>query len=148
MPTPKLEGRFPVACFAPDLTDEKLAIYESLIHALPIGPLKHALSLCLRAVKIWWELPVSTRKNIARVLVVRNGKEQQVPVVPLEESWCQEGAALWEAVPWDYELESMQALFDKINPEEKQLRDAAFHLLWHAKELCQDREPLTQSVLK
>lgn len=33
------------------------------------------------------------------------------------------------------------------NPEAKALRDAAFHLLWWAKELTLDREPLTADML-
>jgi hypothetical protein len=50
-------------------------------------------------------------------------------------------------VPWRYEIEAMQRLFDGIDPAEKELRDAAFHLLWFVTELERDREPVTNDKL-
>lgn len=140
----------PVACFAPPLTDELLSRYEVLTEALPDGrgELRDALRECLRAVKLWWGLPESKRKDVSRFTLRHRGKDGTFEVRPLEDAHVK---ALWDAVPWPYELDSMQALFDRVfeGPDApgKELRDCAYHLLWHARELCLDREPLTQDAL-
>jgi hypothetical protein len=140
--------KLPVVCFAPPLTDELLARYEAMIDALPDdrGEVRDAMRECLAACKLWWELPESTRTADAQRFNIRHrGQDQTFSVVPLEKAHVE---ALSDAVPYGYELEAIQRLFDGIDPAaEKPLRDAAFHLLWHAKELCLDREPLTNDKL-
>lgn len=59
-------------------------------------------------------------------------------VIPLPEA---EVKRLWDAVPWNEELEMYATVFDRLPPGEA--RDAAFHLLWYGKELELDREPIT-----
>ena len=61
-------------------------------------------------------------------------------MVPLEEA---EVERIFDVVPWDHELDAIQSLFDGIPPEKRDLRNAAFHLLWFGKELVKDREPMT-----
>lgn len=125
--------------FAPPLTDELLAGYRTLIDAQPPQTLlRDALEHLYRCVMQWWELPESKRK----------GKRHPVGVgfiVDLEEDHAK---ALWEAIPWDHELDAMARLFEAIDPKgERALRNAAHHLLWHVKELNLDREPLTNDKL-
>ena len=66
-------------------------------------------------------------------------------VVPLEDK---EKSRMWDAIPWPEEMEMYSRLFDTISNEaQKPLRDAAFHLLWFARELDLDREPMTNDRL-
>jgi len=140
----------PVACFAPALTDEKLAAYTALADRAE-GPIKDALQTCLKAVKQWWELPASTRTDGEQLQIFdredpnQERRARNIPIVPLEEK---HQGDLNDAIPWPHEIASMQALFDTIPPEQKELRDAAFHLLWHLIELSNDREPLTRDKVR
>lgn len=65
-------------------------------------------------------------------------------IVPLDDA---EVKRIWDVVPWSEELDAMAVVFDRIGPEQKPLRDAAFHLLWFGRELCADREPITSDKL-
>lgn len=66
-------------------------------------------------------------------------------VVPLEKV---EVERIDEHVPYDEEIEMVKVLFDGIDPvSQKELRDAAYHLLWFACELALDREPITSDKL-
>jgi hypothetical protein len=140
-------SKIPTVCFAPTLTDEKLARYEELIAAEPAGETKGVLSDLLACVKTWWNLPVSqgTSKRTWRTLY--KGKDTLYDEVPLEQKYVE---ALDSVTPWMRELNTLSTVngdgpLDKLPNGE--LRDAAFHLLWHAKELTLDREPLTQDCL-
>lgn len=137
--------QIPVACFAPPLTDELLAKYEGLAAGLATSPLKDALLECLTPVKLWWDLPESKADpDKPKLRILHRGEAASVAVRDLEPEFA---AALFEAIPWDHEIEGIERLFDAIPVEQKALRDAAFHLLWHVKELNLDREPLTQAAL-
>jgi hypothetical protein len=158
---PVSTNTIPVACFAPPLTDELLDHYAALADAAP-GPVRDAMGECLAAVRAWWDLPESTRQDVERWTLNQPppnlppekrerfaasvaGRPKGFTVVPLEESHVK---ALWDLVPWRYEIEAMQGLFDGIDPVgAKELRDAAFHLLWFVTELERDREPVTQDKL-
>lgn len=140
----------PVACFAPPLTDDLLRSYRLLADGLPDsqGDVRDAMRECLKAVETWWNLPESSgnHRHDGDLLITHKGQEALVPVVGLSEELK---AKLWDSIPWDYEIDSMDKLFEGIDPvADKPLRDAAFHLLWHVKELNLNREPLTQDVLK
>ncbi len=124
--------------FAPPLTDEKLTSYESL--AASASPeVKDAMGTCLACVKKWWGLPYS-------------GPAGSTPhpsgigtIVPLDEPIA---AALEPSIPWKHEIAAIQGLFDSIPASHKELRNAAFHLLWHVIELDLDREPITADLVK
>lgn len=148
MPAAEMTAKpFPVACFAPPLTDDLIARYAALADSLPDsrGDVRDAMRECLAAVRLWWELPESkgTPKDQS-VEVKHRGKDTLVKIVSLAPDLVKQ---LWDAVPWPYELDAMQSLFDRIDPAERGLRDAAFHLLWFARELSNDREPLTADNL-
>lgn len=53
---------------------------------------------------------------------------------------------MWDLVPWDHEIKALQAECDKLEGNHP-LRTSAFHLLWFAIELTNDREPLTNDRL-
>ena len=141
-------NQIPVACFAPPLTDKLLASYRGLIDGL--GPdqaeVKDALQQCLRCVEAWWALPESKRQDGARFKTLHRGQEITYHAQPLE---AEHVRALWDVTPWMKELNLLSnaqdtGLFDGL---EGDLRNAAFHLLWHAKEITLDREPLTSDKL-
>ncbi len=58
-------------------------------------------------------------------------------VVPLEDA---EIKRIWDKVPWAADCDAMGKTFRKLQGVE---RNAAYHLLWYARELTQDREPMT-----
>lgn len=137
----------PVACFAPPLTDELLARYRVLSVDLEQSPVRDAMLELLACVEKWWELPESTRKDVTRFAIQHQGKPAEFAVQPLEEQYVKE---LYDVTPWMYELEGVSnsqgtGIFDGLPAGE--LRNAAFHLLWHVKEITLDREPLTQDKL-
>lgn len=126
--------------FAPPLTDTALASYRAIVASLPDrSPVRDAMQRLLACCEAWWELPDSRgTQNWAhpsgRGTVIELQSEHQ--------------AALWDVIPWREELDHFAKLFDGIDPvKEKPLRDAAHHLLWHARELEMDREPLTANLL-
>lgn len=133
----------PVACFAQPLTDETLANYAALVAGLPASETKDAMQDCLACVSAWWALPESTRTDGSRLQIMHGGKSVEYSIVPLEKEHIEQ---LWNVTPWDRELNTLSnatdtGLFDLLT--DKTLRDAAFHLLWHTKEITRDREPLT-----
>jgi hypothetical protein len=142
-------------CFAPPLTDERLERYEEIAHALPDDrrEIRDGLMTCLNCVKAWDELPESTRPPSRRMTL---GGGRACDVVPLEASHVE---ALWDVTPYPRECGPLAELFETlptgrdaagvlIDPAAKELRDAAFHLLWHVKELAHDIEPRTADKLQ
>lgn len=121
--------------FAPPLSDEKLATYKAMADALPASPVKDAMATLLTCCGVWWELPEPEG-------TARTPHPAGVgTVVALQDDHAK---ALWDHIPWEHELDAIAGVLETISNEtHKALRDAAFHLLWHAKELCLDREPLT-----
>lgn len=148
----KVEAKpMPVACLAPALTDEKLFRYTEVVKETPAGPIRDALTVLLACVYEWWRLPDSKRTDGNRLKFFHKGEGEQertertVELVPLEKDHQK---SLYDLIPWDYELAALDTLFDTIpNDTQKELRDAAFHLLWFVKELNLDREPLTLDKL-
>lgn len=125
--------------FAPPLSDETLEGYRKLIDAVPErSQLRDALEAVYRCSTAWWEQPESTGDG-------KPHASGRGTVVALEKPIAE---ALWEHIPWREELDTFAALFDTISNEtEKPLRDCAHHLLWHARELDLDREPITTDKL-
>lgn len=126
--------------FAPPLTDEKLAEYKAMIDALPAdSQVKDVCGKLYACTLQWWELPESvdtaTRKHQSgRGVITELDADVQ--------------KKLWDAIPWDYELQVYAKVLEGISNEtDKPLRDAAHHLLWHVCELNLDREPLTADKL-
>lgn len=174
------DNQIPVACFAPPLTDETIARYESLINSLgsELIAVKDSMKECLDCVKSWWSLPESTRTDVKKWTIQHRGNSVSYNEVPLEEKHVE---ALWDKVPYMHECKAMESLFEELpsgtlesttekevefkteNGTKKEkvqvplirvidqsaydLRNTAFHLLWFAKELTLNREPLTLDKL-
>lgn len=97
----------------------------------------------------------------------RKGKRPSVEPGTLVPLTAEEVKRLDPVVPWDYECEAYQKLFDSlpdglefdpdvskpnrrnrvVDENAARLRDACFKLLWYAKELTADRDPLTTDHL-
>lgn len=135
MSRPRIGG-----AFAPPLTDELLTKYGELIAGLDAqSQIRDAMTRLLHCCKAWWDQPESNGGK-SRPHASGTGT-----VVDLDEPVAK---ALWEVIPWGEDLNVMSVLFDGIDATtQKPLRDAAHHLLWHAKELELDREPLTADKL-
>lgn len=127
--------------FAPPLTDELLDKYEDLADEIE-GPVAEAMMTLAKCCRKWWNLPDSEG------LVGRKDHPSGVgTIIPLDEKIQKD---LYDLIPWDHELAAIQSLFDNMpseTPEDKEYRNAAFHLLWHVKELNLDREPITNDLL-
>jgi hypothetical protein len=145
--------------FAPPLTDEKLAEYELLAKECADRKAAGYMADLCKMVRVFRETPESTEK--ARKHPVAG------LMVPLSEA---EVKRIWDFVPWAEECDLMGAAFDKLQAGEcaenarllevarlsgadapslldTRTRDAAFHLLWFARELEKDREPCTNDKL-
>jgi len=155
MPQSRIGG-----AFAPPLTDELLAKYRTTIDDMPAGPIKDALDSLLPCCEEWWDLPEPNGTKT---------KPHPVGVGTIVSLQDDHKHVLDEHIPWEHELKAIQDLFDAlptgvtppgqeqfvygvrravvIDPAAKALRDMAFHLLWHVRELDFGREPLTADKL-
>lgn len=123
--------------FAPPLSDELLTTYQA-VSASADGPVKDALATLLACCRKWWELPESVGGGNAHP----SGRGF---IIELDHTIKDE---LWDFIPWPHEIKAMESLFESIDSvSQKDLRNAAFHLLWHVKELNLDREPITTDKL-
>ena len=118
--------------FAPPLTESVISDYRGLVKKAE-PQVAEAMQKLLDCVDVWWELPESTEKSSKH-------ESGRADVTPLDEKTKK---TLWDHIPWTDELRMYAGLFDRIDPSQKELRDAAHHLLWFAFELDLDREPLT-----
>lgn len=125
--------------FAPPLSDEILAQYKAMIDALPASALKDGLLVLHNCASKWWEQPESQGAGTRHPLGVAT-------IVPLDEPIA---AALWDHIPWKEEIDAIRRLVRAIPGDQnhKPLRKCANHLVWHARELEKDREPLTNDKL-
>jgi hypothetical protein len=123
--------------FAPPLTTGKVTAFRKLAERAPPAVGEAMGKLC-DMVDLFHEMPASTQPGTPHPVGMGN-------IVHLEEA---EKARIEHLVPWAHENRMYADLFEGIDPKtDKPLRDAAFHLLWYAVELTNDREPLTSDRL-
>ena len=130
--------------FAPPLTNEKLQEYSELADNAP-GSIKEKMKNLIEMVLVFRETPDS--KNEGRPHPSGRGF-----IIPLEQK---EIERIWDYVPWNddgedhiNECNMIGELFEKIDrATNRELRNAAFHLLWFARELAMDREPITSDKI-
>lgn len=123
--------------FAPPLTAEKLAAYRTLAETAEPEAKDAMQKLLLMA-----ETFQMTGESKLGGTPHPSGRGT---VVPLEEA---EKERIFDVVPWEKELRMYGQVFETISHEtHPDLRNAAFHLLWYGKELCLDREPITNDKL-
>lgn len=121
--------------FAPPITPETLASYKSLFSSLGAQYREATHKLVVVA-----ETLQKTTLGIASEKDHPSGRGVVKSIANYKE-----GHPVWDALPWDYELSAIQQLFDGLAPGPT--RNAAFHLLWYAKELNLDRVPITTDTL-
>jgi len=117
--------------FAPPLDDAKLSAYEELGKSIVDPQAAEYFSRLVAMLRAFWEtgeskLPGTKHPSGMGIMV------------PLEEA---EIKRIWDHVPWAEECDLIGRCFDKF--ESGPLRNAAYHLLWYARELTLDREPIT-----
>lgn len=166
--------RLPLASFAPPLTAEIIDDYETLAQGLTEpsqAEIRDILLRCLACVKAWWDLPESTLSG-DKFDMSYQGFSAPVEIKPMEKDHIQ---AIWDVTPFPGTAEYWQSVIEKlptgvetngyqpiigsdgvqrmiestriVDAEAKKLRDIAFHLIWHVRELALDREPTTQDKL-
>jgi hypothetical protein len=118
--------------FAPRLTPEKVAEYRDTAQAVADAQARgYMLDLC-NMMDLWHQTP-DFGGGAPNAL--------SMPVTPLPEEEVQR---IWDVVPWKDECDLMGQCFDKLEGDQ---RNAAFHLLWYAVELTNDRQPCTKDLL-
>lgn len=123
--------------FAPPLDDAKLARYQDLA-ANASAQIKDLMTKLIEMLKVFRQTPKSTLPAVKHP----SGRGLIVPLDAVEIE------RIWAHVPWAEELTMYGQVFDQIDPViDKEVRDAAFHLLWFGRELCLDREPTTNDLL-
>lgn len=143
-------------CFSPPLTDELLLEYRSLI-ATAAEPVRGAARQLLAMADAFLETPRSTeRPEILPMVAMKDGQViTKAECRPLEDA---EVERMWDLVPWkDEAARNRHGAFDDDHCDQYgelfeglpagDLRNAAFHLLWYARELARDREPMTNDLL-
>ena len=121
--------------FAPKLTSEGLERYKSLAKSELISRRsREYMESLIAMLELFWQTPESTLPSEGDL------------IVPLEEAEIQR---IWDAVPWMDECDVIGKEFEKIPAAgaTTEIRNAAFHLLWYARELTLDREPRTKDKL-
>jgi hypothetical protein len=123
--------------FAPPLTATEIKKYEKL--AKDADPqVSDYMTTLLNMVKKFSETGESKNKP----------KKHPSGVGTITQLEDAEVKRMWDHVPWEHDLKAMGEVFEQIDNEtDKDLRDAAHHLLWFGYELTNDREPLTNDKL-
>jgi hypothetical protein len=129
--------RYVGGSFAPPLDPGKLIAYRKLAGGAE-PRVQHALNELCDMVEAFHKHPRSKRQGTPHPSGVGL-------MVPLEKEVA---AAIDAHVPWADECESLKQVFGAIDPVgQKELRDAAHHLLWYAIELERGRQPMTSDQL-
>lgn len=117
--------------FAPKITSEKLEHFRQLAGNVEDQRCSIYMLELIEMVDLFFETPDSTLPGTKHPVAGM--------VVPLEDA---EVKRIWDKVPWPEECDMIGKAFDILPPGEQ--RNAAYHLLWYARELTLDREPMTQ----
>lgn len=133
--------------FAPPLDEAKLASFDTIADSQG-GPVGDAMKRLITMLKKFWETPRSPLPGSGHP----SGAGM---IIPLEDA---EIERIWDHVPWmnaeqriakgkigDDDCDQYGVLFGTLPQGE--VRNAAFHLLWYARELAADREPITNDLL-
>jgi hypothetical protein len=121
--------------FAPPLDKTKLAEYEKLGATIEDRQTADYFKSLVAMLRHFWKTPESKLPGSPHPSGVGT-------IVPLEQA---EIERIWNAVPWSQECDVIGVVFDKL--ETGPIRNAAYHLLWYARELTADREPITKDKL-
>ncbi len=131
--------------FAPPLSPEKLVEYRRLAEDAPPQIREAMGKLCdmMEALHAHDLPPLRAQREQGNGTPHPSGAP--IVILPLSREIIDD---LDPHVPWKEENEMYAALFEQIDPiEQRDLRNAAHHLLWFAIELFLDRHPLTADNL-
>lgn len=120
--------------FAPPLPPEKLQGYVTLAESCPDRQCKEKMLELIKMKEEFDKTPSSVLPGTPHPVGVG-------VIVPLE---TEEVERIWDVVPYANECDGIGQLFDQLKGD---VRNAAYHLLWFARELAADREPLTNDKL-
>ena len=129
MDNPRLYG----GSFAPPINDSELDRYEELADGAE-SEVKGYMLEFIKMLRVFRETPESQEAS--------QRSKVGALVTPLEP---QEIDRIFDYVPWPSQIPGYAKVFEGLPSGE--LRNAAFHLLWFATELANDREPLTNDKL-
>lgn len=153
---PRLQYKYKIGSFAPPLEPAQLEEYKQIAHSAPQRVREYMLDL-IKMLEVFWETGRSKQKPIST--------ESGVEVTPLEQA---EIKRIWDYVPYLDECNVIGQVFNNLPPGTKtvidtstpkgrrqeivdeqafKLKSAAIHLLWYARELSLDREPVTKDGL-
>jgi hypothetical protein len=124
---PKLIG----GCFAPALAPEKVSDYRQLAATVQDKQVAQYMSDLCDMLELFYQTPESTEASSKHAIAGM--------VTPLADNEVQR---IWDKVPWPEECDLIGKAFDRLPAGD--VRNAAYHLLWYARELTQDREPMTK----
>lgn len=120
--------------FAPPLSDEQITSYEQLAKACDDRKCSGFMLDLVKMVRAFRETGDSKQPG-------KPHPAGRGVIVPLEDA---EIERMWDLVPWPEECDLMGQAFDTLTGE---TRNAAYHLLWFARELTLDREPITSDKI-
>jgi hypothetical protein len=119
--------------FAPPISDEQITSYEAMAKSADRRVSQYMLEL-VKMLRVFRQTPDSTLPGSPHPV--------KGVMIPLENT---EIERIWEYVPWPEECDVIDGVFASLPSGE--LRNAAYHLLWFARELTKDREPITADKL-
>lgn len=117
--------------FAPTIDEQKLAEYRTIASAVEDRQAAQYMTDLCDMVELFKQTPDSTESGVPHPVIG--------VIVPLAQ---EEIDRIWDAVPWPQECDVIGEVFETLTDPAQ--RNAAFHLLWYARELSVDREPLTK----
>lgn len=117
--------------FAPKIDEAKLEQYRQLAGSVEDQRCSDYMFQLVEMLEVFFETPDSILPGTKHPILGT--------VIPLEDA---EVKRIWDKVPWSDECDLIGKVFDNLPPGEQ--RNAAYHLLWYARELTLDREPMTQ----
>ena len=119
--------------FAPRITADKVAEYRVIAETVTDREIQsHMVSLC-EMMATWLQTPDVSMQSVGPF-------GQPIAKLPKEEI-----DRIWDTVPWPNECKMIGECFEKLTDTAQ--RNAAFHLLWYAVELANDRQPCTKDLL-
>jgi hypothetical protein len=121
--------------FAPPVDDQKLSHYEALMAAVEDRQVREYGESLVKMLRTFQAAPSSKAKS-------KPHPSGRGTITPLEQA---EIERIWDCVPWPEECDAIDVVFDRLPSGD--VRNAAYHLLWFARELSIDREPCTTDKL-
>ena len=128
---------------APPLSPGKLGAYKALAEGCDNKRCRQEMLALIKMVEVSRETPESSIPAINHPVGVLSSTGRVPRVIPLEQ---QEITRIRDLVPTRDDCDLISSVFRQL-PKGTDIHNAACHLLWFARELSQNREPITQDKL-